>query len=41
VVLLLEVIRICKGQGVQLTEEPKSPAFNMELLAAEETSVAA
>lgn len=28
------------GQGVQLTVEPKSPAFNMELLAAEHTSVA-
>jgi len=41
VVLLLEAIGICKGQGVQLTVEPESPAFNMELLAAEQTSVAA
>jgi hypothetical protein len=41
VVLLLEAIGICKRKGVQLTTEPRSPAFNMELLAAEQTSVAA
>jgi len=28
--LLLEAIGICNGQVVQLTVEPKSPAFNME-----------
>lgn len=41
VLLLLEATVICKGQGVQLTVEPKNPAFITELLAAEQISVAA